>query len=563
MAARYWVGGTGTWDNVVTTNWAATSGGAGGASAPTATDNVIFDANSGTGTVTVTVGSGAACGGCVISGWAANVTFSLAGNPTWSAGVYSFQGASQAQPLLIQSNALGATRTLTINGTHGTHQDVHFMDITLAGTAGTLTGTRIGDALGNSGFTFTASATQTFVGGTFNWSNPAAWTSRVPLPQDDVIVNTTIAGTLSTDMTRLGRNIDFTGYTRALADVSASWSFGSVTFSATMTHTGNQAWLLAGRGSHTITCAGVGFTTSITLSGVGGTFTLVDKLIIANPAANLNINVPLTFNANNQDVQVGAVLTNSGIVVAFQMGTGTWTLTRTGTNTIFSIGSQTTVTGSPTIVIATTDATMKTFTGGGQSYGTLRYIAAGSGQLTLINANTFQNLDIECTTARTFSLQATVTQTVTGTLTLLGAAGQLLSLVSGTPGTAANINISPGGRLVSNQYVSLSADVHVYQLFAPAGAVGTATVAATLTRIRARTASTAGKATVAASLVRTRARTASTAGHATVTANVARFRGLAVASAGQTTVTIAVSLPVRVLEATTRAAGLEAVVLAP
>jgi hypothetical protein len=58
MADRYWVGGTGTWDATSTTNWSASSGGAGGASAPTSADNVIFDAASNTGTnaFTVTVG---------------------------------------------------------------------------------------------------------------------------------------------------------------------------------------------------------------------------------------------------------------------------------------------------------------------------------------------------------------------------------------------------------------------------------------------------------------------------------------------------------------------------
>jgi hypothetical protein len=54
MANRYWVGGTGTWDTTTTTNWSATSGGAGGASVPTSTDAVFFDANSGSGTVSNT-----------------------------------------------------------------------------------------------------------------------------------------------------------------------------------------------------------------------------------------------------------------------------------------------------------------------------------------------------------------------------------------------------------------------------------------------------------------------------------------------------------------------------
>jgi len=57
MADRYWVGGTGNWDNTTTTRWSATSGGAGGASVPTGSDNVYFDANSGGGTCTLTVAS--------------------------------------------------------------------------------------------------------------------------------------------------------------------------------------------------------------------------------------------------------------------------------------------------------------------------------------------------------------------------------------------------------------------------------------------------------------------------------------------------------------------------
>lgn len=52
MADRYWVGGTGSWDNTAGTKWSTTSGGAGGAAVPTEFDDVFFDANS-TGTITV------------------------------------------------------------------------------------------------------------------------------------------------------------------------------------------------------------------------------------------------------------------------------------------------------------------------------------------------------------------------------------------------------------------------------------------------------------------------------------------------------------------------------
>jgi hypothetical protein len=56
MASRFWVGGTGTWDSSSTTHWSATSGGSSGASVPTSTDDVTFDASSGGGTVTLNFG---------------------------------------------------------------------------------------------------------------------------------------------------------------------------------------------------------------------------------------------------------------------------------------------------------------------------------------------------------------------------------------------------------------------------------------------------------------------------------------------------------------------------
>lgn len=52
-SARYWVGGSGTWDTTSTTHWATSSGGSAGAAPPTSVTTVThFDGNSGAGTVT-------------------------------------------------------------------------------------------------------------------------------------------------------------------------------------------------------------------------------------------------------------------------------------------------------------------------------------------------------------------------------------------------------------------------------------------------------------------------------------------------------------------------------
>lgn len=61
MANRFWVGGTGNWDAATTTHWSATSGGAGGASVPTSSDNVTFDSASNASGYTVTLTATANC----------------------------------------------------------------------------------------------------------------------------------------------------------------------------------------------------------------------------------------------------------------------------------------------------------------------------------------------------------------------------------------------------------------------------------------------------------------------------------------------------------------------
>jgi hypothetical protein len=76
-APRYWIGGSGDWND--NTHWSATSGGAGGACIPTVFDDVYFDANSGftAASKTVTINNGNA--------YCRNVNWTGAANsPIWS-----------------------------------------------------------------------------------------------------------------------------------------------------------------------------------------------------------------------------------------------------------------------------------------------------------------------------------------------------------------------------------------------------------------------------------------------------------------------------------------------
>lgn len=79
MATKYWVGGSGTWDNLTNTNWAATSGGVGGSTqAPCSLDDVVFDSASNATNYTVTIATGAVCKNITVAGPASgNVTVDL------------------------------------------------------------------------------------------------------------------------------------------------------------------------------------------------------------------------------------------------------------------------------------------------------------------------------------------------------------------------------------------------------------------------------------------------------------------------------------------------------
>ena len=103
MADRYWVGGAGTWDTASTTHWSASSGGAAGASVPTAADNVIFNQAA---TYTVTMTGALACLNITVS--AGTVTFATGTTPTL---------AVTGSMSLVAGTVWNSTGTITFNAT--------------------------------------------------------------------------------------------------------------------------------------------------------------------------------------------------------------------------------------------------------------------------------------------------------------------------------------------------------------------------------------------------------------------------------------------------------------
>jgi hypothetical protein len=112
MANRYWVGGTGTWVAGSTTNWSASTGGASGASVPTAADSVFFDQ---AGTYTVTLTGALTCLDFTVS--AGTVTFSSTGTPTINGSMSLIVGTLWSASGTITFVGATAGKTITTNGT--------------------------------------------------------------------------------------------------------------------------------------------------------------------------------------------------------------------------------------------------------------------------------------------------------------------------------------------------------------------------------------------------------------------------------------------------------------
>lgn len=147
MANRYWVGGTASWDGTAGTKWASTSGGAGGASVPTTSDDVFFDASS-TGTVTIATGNtGAKSITC--TGFTGTLTGSAA--LTVAGGITLVSG---------MTHSYSGTLTITGTGTIVTAGKTLSTNLTINGSAITVT----------LGSTLTISNTLTLTAGTFTTS---------------------------------------------------------------------------------------------------------------------------------------------------------------------------------------------------------------------------------------------------------------------------------------------------------------------------------------------------------------------------------------------------------
>lgn len=405
-------------------------------------------------------------------------SFTLSANQTVTGTLTISAGADATNRTFLQSDTIGTTRTLTCAAFSGT--DADFRDITIAGAAAPVSGTRLGDAKGNSGITFGAGVTRYWnlaAGG--NWSatgwaatsggSPAA--NNFPLAQDTCLFEATGLNSAATVTVDAGYNIGTidmsarTSNTMTLATGSltpaiyGNWINGTGT-----TLTGAQVITYAGRGSQTITSAGRTFTQAFTINTPGGSVTLQDSFITSiNSSGALSITQG-TFNAATYNVTLSAAastVTTSGTGTrTVAVGSGTWTLA--GPGSVWSAATSTNLTVTGTGTISLTSASAKTFAGGGISYSGITLNQGGAGTLSITLNNTFKNItnSYSATAAAIIDI-GTTTQTVTQ-FTGTGTVGKVLT-IQGTSASSPGTLILTTGTVTTPDYLAITG-VRAYSL---------------------------------------------------------------------------------------------------
>ncbi len=390
---------------------------------------------------------------------------SLSGTVTVTS-AFTVNSNSAINRVLIQSDTVGTPRTISA-GSVVISNIVDFQDITGSGAATwTVAGTgatALGNCGGNSGITFTTSATQTWSGTTGgNWSTNA-WSGRVPLPQDNVVINAAFSAsqTISIDLPRIGASIDWTGATGtprwdfSTTPTGGTSCFGSITLISAMTFVGAGVLTLRGRDSFTLTSAGLQYTGSVSVNCFGGTYTLNDAF------STVNTFTLITGGWNDSGFNTTAGTAASGVQTIARSLTmsGVWTLSNSSIPWVFSNTTGLTFSGAnSTILITNSAATTRTFAGGGLTYGKLSMInsTANTRILVITGANTFNTINFYNPTGiQTITFPSATTTTITGTLNIQGrmGSGNQVTINSSTPASAATISKASG--IVSSNYLSI------------------------------------------------------------------------------------------------------------
>jgi len=386
-------------------------------------------------------------------------TLTLTSGSTQTVTTFAMIGNSATNRLLVQSSTLGSPATITATSWLGT-ANVDFMDITSTNSIDmSAAGGGTGDCGGNSvNMTFTTGVTQNFTnvaGG--SWSTAGNWTSRVPLPQDDVTITTAFNSgvTITVDMPRIGKSIDFSGMswsgTATTVSIPSTFSvFGSLTMKSGATNSIGNYIYFYGRSSYILTSAGTTFVGAY-IDVVGGTLTLQDDASFSSGFYHNNG----TLNTNNKNLSVNNFHSNTTATRTLNLGSSVITIVRsTGSMTTWDLTSTglTFNVGTSAIVFSSTGTSIYTFYGAGLTYNNVVVQGTGNYTLTITGDNTFNTFTVDRSqAAKTIIFTPGSTQTFTNFYSQT-AGTTLLTLNTG----GATASVASAGNVMQLDYLDIT-----------------------------------------------------------------------------------------------------------
>ena len=244
--------------------------------------------------------------------------------------------------------------------------------------------------------------------------------------------------------------------------------YGSHTLGSGITVSGTSIQTFAGRGTQIFTSAGKTITFQITVDSFSGTFQLGD----AFSSSNTILHRTGTFDAGTYNVTASIYNGGNSGTKTLKMGSGTWTLTGTG-----SIWDATFVStffkDTANIVLSDISTSARTFAGANLSYNKLTIGGAtGTSTTTITGNNQFTELASTKTVAHTIALGGTI-QTF-GKWTVTGSAGNVVTLTgTGTSHVLAG-SCTSGIDYLAMGSIGFDGNTSTAEFYAGANSTGTA-----------------------------------------------------------------------------------------
>ena len=354
MAAYFWVGGSGTWDASTTTNWASSSGGAGGAGVPTSADTVTFNSasNSPSTAYTVTMGTGAVCSNMSMTGpttgqvtWAGTTAMSVYGSFTLS-GTGANTGVSATYTgALTFATAGTASANITTNGVTLNCPITVTTTVTpgILNTVGAFTSTAAFSVTGTSRFSF-GSGTVTLLSLALSTTGLMGYNGAVVLTGSGTALNVTAypsvlstGGTISISLTSASpKTAIFPNSGQFSGPVLQQSGAGALTINTT---TGTGTLSLSTGIKNTVSptsilvTAGITLVADVTLDGTAGNLVTFGSTSAAT----------FTLNPYNTSVKTSTYCSVSYVNASTAGGTVLWRFlnsTNGGNNTNLTFASQ-------------------------------------------------------------------------------------------------------------------------------------------------------------------------------------------------------------------------------